>query len=254
MRNNIKEFLKKSVPGVIIVAMLVIPFPSLVIEVLFFLEMAFSVGLFICSLFRNRKSLSYFVVLFCMFALMVNISLTRIALTGFESERQVPVTEFFAGVLGGNSIVIGFAIAMILVIVQIILVSKTCQEVEVATRFSLDSMSQKLFDVDNNLSAGRVTASEAENRKEVIRADVDYFSSLDGSAKFLRGTEKATVLVILVNLLGGLLINMVRLSLSISVSLAAAAKITTGNIILFILPSLVVIFGLGISVKGYKNI
>lgn len=253
MEDKTKELLKNTAVGAVFIAMLIIPFPPLVLEVLFALEAAWSVAILVCSLSRKNKGLPKLVLFFTMFALAVNISFTRAALTGFESGVRVSVAEYFAGVLSGNNYVTGFEIALILLVVQIILESKSSQLIVAAARSSLDGMNRKFFDIDNGLSAGRLTESDAEKQKLAVRGDVDYFSCLDGASRFLSGSVKATVIIILVNLLGGIMINLIKQGLPFADSLSSAAKLTTGNIVIFILPVLVVSYALGLSVRKNKN-
>ncbi len=255
MENKISlKKLLSTIAVVVLAAMLFIPFSSVVNEVLFGIESVFALAILIYSFIKNHKVLPVLVTIFSLLSLVVALSFTRAALTGYESEIQIPVVEFFAGVLGGNDAAVGFVIAVILLVVQIIVVTKGSSRVtEVAARFALDNMNQKLFDVDNNLSEAKLTEEEAEKQKEAICNEVDYYASLEGSSKFLNGVTKATVFVILVNLLGGFLLLWGKLGTPVVDSLMSVARITTGNMVVFLLPVLVVSFALGISATRDKK-
>lgn len=237
----------------VFVAMLLIPFSGSVLEVLFGIEAAFTAVILVYSFLKHRKAMPVLVLFFAMFSLAVNISYTRAALLGYESGDQVSVVCFFADMLGGKSIPTGFIIAIILLIVHVIIITKgTARVVEVAARFSLDSINQKFFDNDEKLAGNQISEEEAEKQKEVVQNEVEWYSRLDGAAKFLNGSLKATIVIILVNLLGGFFVEKLKLGTPFLEGLEAVVRITTGNIVVFLLPSLIVSFALGIIVSRDK--
>ena len=104
------------------------------------------------------------------------------------------MVKAFAHIVAGNNIVIGFVIFIILIVVQVLVVTKGAGRVsEVAARFSLDSMNQKMFDIDNRLNSGAIDEQEAERLKTAIRKEIDFYSNMDGSSKFVSGNVKAGI-------------------------------------------------------------
>lgn len=253
---NTLSFKKLLTMGVtaVIVAMLFIPFPNMAIEIFLGIEAVYAVGILIYSFLKHRKAMPILVLIFAMFALAVNIMFTRAALLGYERGNQVPVVCIFAGLLGGSDYIVGFVIAVILMIVHVVIIAKgSARVVEVAARFSLDSINQKFFDTDEKLAENQISEEDAEKQRKAVRDECDYYASLDGASKFLRGSTKATLLIILVNLLGGFAVEKFKLGTSFLEGLEAAVKITTGNIVIFLLPSLIVSFALGLIATRNKK-
>ena len=119
-----------------------------------------------------------------------------------------------------------------------------------SARFTLDRMIQKFFDIDNKLNQGIIDKREEEKLKENVRKEADYYSNMDGASKFLSGVSKANVFFILVNLAGGMLIQVFKLKTSIGIAIENSMFITVGNVVLFTLPVIVVSFAAGLNITG----
>ena len=254
MKNKIVDFIMYNIIPVVmilIVLMMLIPLPVIVVESLIGIEALFSVAILVYSLTKNRVAMPKLVLMFSLFSMALNISLTRISLTGYESGISVPLAGIISGTIGGKNYIIGGIITVILLTAQILIISKGgCRVSEVNARFTLDSMNQKLFDIDNKLNQGIIDKKEEEILKENMRKEVDYYSNMDGASKFLSGVSKANVFFILVNLAGGILTQVFKLKTSIGMALENTMFITVGNVVLFTLPVLVVSLAAGLSITG----
>ena len=254
MKNKILDLIMYNiipVAMILSVLMMLIPLPVIAVESLIGIETLFSVVILVYSFTKNRVAMPKLVLVFSLFSMALNISLTRISLTGYESGISVPMAGIISGTIGGKNYIIGGIITVILLIVQVFIISKGgCRVSEVNARFTLDSMSQKFFDIDNKLNQGIIDKKEEEILKGNVRKEVDYYSNMDGASKFLSGVSKANVFFILVNLAGGILIQVFKLKTSIGMALENTMFITVGYVVLFTLPVIVVSLAAGLSITG----
>lgn len=254
-----------AVMAIVVVLMLVVPLPKFLIDTFMILNLALSVVILLVVIYTPRPSaFSSFpqVILFAtIFGLGINISSTRLILTANGSNpnqlasTQSSMVQAFADIVtGGNNIIIGFVIFIIIIVVQVVVITKGASRVsEVAARFTLDAMSTKSFDIDNQLSQGYITEDEAKKMKEELRSDIDFYSNMDGSSKFVSGNVKAGIFITIINLIGGFAIGMLKNHLSFSESLSIYANLTIGDGLLSQLPSLMLSFATGILVTGDKS-
>lgn len=254
MKNKIVDLIMYNiipVAMILSVLMMLIQLPVIAVESLIGIETLFSVAILVYSFTKNRVVMPKLVLVFSLFSMALNISLTRISLTGYESGISVPMAGIISGTIGGKNYIIGGIITVILLTVQVFIISKGgCRVSEVNARFTLDSMNQKLFDIDNKLNQGIIDKKEEEILKGKVRKEVDYYSNMDGASKFLSGVSKANVFFILVNLAGGILIQVFKLKTSIGMALENTMFITVGNVVLFTLPVIVVSLAAGLSITG----
>lgn len=254
MKNKIVDFIMYNiipVTMILAVLMMLIPLPVIAVESLIGIEALFSIAILIYSFTKNRVAMPKLILVFSLFSMALNISLTRISLIGYESGISVPLRGIISGTIDGKNYIIGGIIIVILLTAQILIISKGgCRVSEVTARFILDSMNQKFFDIDNKLNQGIIDKKEAEILKENERKKIDYYSSMDGASKFLSGLSKANVFFTLVNLAGGILIQVFKLKTSIGMALENTMFITVGNVVLFTLPVIVVSLAAGLSITG----
>lgn len=254
MKNKIVDFIMYNiipVAMILIVLMMLIPLPVIAVESLIGIEALFSVAILIYSFTKNRVAMPKLVLMFSLFSMALNISLTRISLTGYESGISVPMAGIISDTIGGKNYIIGGIITVILLTIQVFIISKGgCRVSEVNARFVLESMNQKVFDIENKLNQGIIDKREEEKLKENLRKEVDYYSNMDGASKFLSGVSKANVFFILVNLAGGILIQVFKLKTSIGMALENTMFITVGYVVLFTLPVIVVSLAAGLSITG----
>ena len=264
-KGSVLSFITKNIVAVAIVLgvfLLFIPIPKFMIDLSMILNLAFSIIILLVVIRIPRPSdfqtFPRIILLQTLFSLAINISSTRLILTGdFRNgtlQGQSAMVQSFAKIVAGNNIVIGFVMFIILIVVQVLVVTKGAGRVsEVAARFSLDSMNQKLFDIDNRLNSGVIDETQAEMLKEAVRKDIDFYSNMDGSSKFVSGNVKAGIFITVINLVGGFIIGMVMNGMDFSKALSTYSTLTIGDGLTSQLPSLIISFAIGLLVTGTKS-
>ncbi len=264
-RGNILKFITGNiVPVAVVLAVffLFVPIPKFLIDLSMILNLALSIIILLVVVRTPRPSdFQSFprVILFqTLFSLGINISSTRLILTGKMQAgtlaNQSDMVKSFARIVAGNNLVVGFVIFIILIVVQVLVVTKGAGRVsEVAARFSLDSMNQKLFDIDNRLNSGAIDEAQAELLKEAVRRDIDFYSNMDGSSKFVSGNVKAGIFITVINLLGGFLVGMIMNRMQFTEALNTYSTLTIGDGLTSQLPSLIISFATGLLVTGTKS-
>ena len=248
---------------VLVIFLLFIPIPKILIDLCMILNLAFAVIIMLAVLSTARASdfqtFPRIILVQTMFGLGINIASTRLILsaktvsTGISSEQSAMV-QAFANIVAGNNIVIGFVIFIILIVVQVLVVTKGAGRVsEVQARFSLDSMSQKFFDVDNRLNSGMIDDEEAKRLKDAIRKEIDFYSNMDGSSKFVSGNVKAGIFITVVNLIGGFIVGMRFNGMNFTDALKTYSILTIGDGLMSQLPSIIISFATGLLVTGTKS-
>lgn len=252
------------VAAVIVIAMLVIPLPKVFIDLLMILNLAISITILLIVIYTPRassfSSFPQLILFVTLFGLGINISSTRLILSAQGNNlsalhnTQSAMVQAFASIVAGNNLIIGFVMFIILIVVQVVVITKGAGRVsEVAARFTLDSMSVKQFDIDNQLANGSITDEQANRMKEELRRDIDFYSNMDGSSKFVSGNVKAGIFITVVNLIGGFIVGMVQHKLDFQTSLNLYSTLTIGDGLLSQFPSLMLSFATGILVTGDKT-
>ena len=263
--NFLQTIINNAVPVALIVTVLMmfIPLPKMLIDLA--MVMNFAIAIVILMVVISSKNASDFstfpqVVLFTtLFGLAINISSTRLILTAqvtgsgsnINMEGQSSMVQSFANIATGNNIVVGFVIFLIIMIVQLIVITKGADRVsEVAARFTLDAMNPKMMDISQEENSMKITQEEAEAKRNKIRRDISFFSAMDGSTKFVSGNVKAGIFITVINLVGGFIIGMIKNNLSFTDALASYAKLTIGDGLLSQLPALIMSFATGLLVTA----
>jgi len=265
-RGKVISFIENNfvaVAAVLVVFLLFIPIPKVLIDLCMIINLAFSIIILLRVLSIPRASdFQTFprIILFqTMFGLGINIASTRLILSAKAvangvSAEQSAMVQAFANIVAGNNIVIGFVIFIILIVVQVLVVTKGAGRVsEVAARFSLDSMQQKYFEVDNRLASGAIDDQEALRLKDSIRKEIDFYSNMDGSSKFVSGNVKAGIFITVVNLIGGFIVGMVFNSMDFGDAIKTYSILTIGDGLMSQLPSIIISFATGLLVTGTKS-
>lgn len=247
---------------VLTVFLVIVPIPKFLIDLSMILNLAFSIIILLQVVRIPRpsdfQSFPRIVLLQTLFSLGINISSTRLILTGKMQggalANQSDMVKAFSRIVAGNNLVVGFVIFIVVIVVQVLVVTKGAGRVsEVQARFSLDSMNQKMFDVDNRLNSGDIDGAQAEALKAAIRRDIDFYSNMDGSSKFVSGNVKAGIFITVINLLGGFLIGMIQNGMSITEALNTYSTLTIGDGLTSQLPSLIIAFATGLLITGTKG-
>ena len=249
IRQNLAKFdftgLGIPVLVLLIMAMLVLPLPALLLDFLFTFNIVISLVIIMISI-STRKPLEFSsfptVLLFAtMLRLALNVASTRIILveghTGHEAAGKV-VSAFGEFVIAGNYVV-GFIIFAILMIINFIVVTKGAGRVsEVNARFTLDAMPGKQMSIDADLNAGVIDQATAKKRREELAQESDFFGAMDGASKFVSGDAIAGLLILLINLIGGLAIGVIQHGLSVSDAGKIYTLLTIGDGLVAQIPSL----------------
>lgn len=264
-RGKILNILQKNIVAVAVIMavfLLFIPIPKALIDLSMILNLSFAIIILLVVISIPRpadfQTFPRLILFQTLFSLGINISSTRLILAGkFRGTQligQSNMVQAFAKIVAQDNLVIGFVIFIILIIVQVLVVTKGAGRVsEVAARFSLDSMNQKLFDIDNRLNSGVIDEVEAERLKESIRREIDFYSNMDGSSKFVSGNVKAGIVITVVNLVGGFIVGMVFNGMSFNNALSTYSSLTIGDGLTSQLPSLIISFATGLLVTGTKS-
>ncbi|MBR1695760.1 MAG: FHIPEP family type III secretion protein, partial [Selenomonas sp.] len=197
---------------VTIVVMMIIPLPTLLLDMLICLNITIAL-LLVMSVIYNKEALDLSIfpsllLITTLFRLALNISSTRlILLDGYAGEV---ITAFGNFVVGGNPVV-GFIMFVILVAINFIVITKGSERVaEVSARFTLDAMPGKQMSIDADLNQGAITDAEAKIRREKIQHEADFFGAMDGASKFVKGDAIAAIIIMLINIAGGFVIGMMQ--------------------------------------------
>ncbi len=264
-RGTILKFISGNalpVAVVLTVFLVIVPIPKFLIDLSMILNLAFSIIILLQVIRIPRpsdfQSFPRIVLLQTLFSLGINISSTRLILTGKMQggalQNQSDMVKAFSRIVAGNNLVVGFVIFIVVIVVQVLVVTKGAGRVsEVQARFSLDSMNQKMFDIDNRLNSGAINEEQAEVLKAAIRRDIDFYSNMDGSSKFVSGNVKAGIFITVINLLGGFLIGMIQNNMGFTEALNTYSTLTIGDGLTSQLPSLIIAFATGLLITGTKG-
>ena len=240
----------------LILAMMVLPLPTIMLDVLFTLNIALSMIVLLVSL-NARRPLDFSVfptvlLLTTLFRLALNVASTRIILlqghTGPEAAGKV--IESFGNFLVGGNYTVGLVVFLILVIINFVVITKGAGRIaEVAARFTLDSMPGKQLAVDADLNAGFITETEARSRRAEISRESDFYGAMDGASKFVRGDAVAAIIILLVNLIGGVTVGLLQHNLGMTEALGRYALLTIGDGLVTQIPALIISTAAGLVVS-----
>ena len=193
---------------VLVVCMLIIPLPPFLIDLFITLNIAAALAILVSTLYMKKaldlSSFPSLLLLTTLFRLAINVSVTRLVL--LEGDAGHLVEAFGKFVVGGN-VVVGLVIFLILIVIQFVVVTNGAGRVaEVAARFTLDAMPGKQMAIDADLNAGQITDEQAKQRRAEISQEADFYGAMDGASKFVKGDAMAGILIVLINLLGGIII------------------------------------------------
>jgi flagellar biosynthesis protein FlhA len=233
-----------------IVVMMVIPLPAGVLDLFLTLNITIALTVVMVAIY-NVEPLDFSVfpsllLMTTLFRLALNVSSTRlILLNGYAGDVILSFGNF---VVGGNAIV-GFIMFVILIIIQFIVITRGAERVaEVAARFTLDAMPGKQMSIDADLNAGLIQDSEAKARRIKIQREADFFGAMDGASKFVKGDAIAAIIIIVINIVGGFIIGMVQLNLSVTQALQQYTLLTVGEGLVNQIPALLISTATGLVV------
>jgi len=238
-----------------ILAIIIVPLPSGILDLLLTVSMAIAVLILLISLYVPKPTdLTTFptlILIITLFRLSLNIATTRMILSnGHEGPDAVSdiITSFGNFVVGGNY-VIGIILFAILVLINFMVVTKGSTRVaEVAARFVLDSMPGKQMAVDADLNAGLIDDAQAKKRRAEILQDANFYGAMDGSSKFVKGDAVAGIIITLINIIGGFLIGVFQHDMSVADSASTFTLLTIGDGLVGQIPALIISTATGIMI------
>ncbi len=228
----------------------IVPIPSALLDVLLIFNISVAlVILFNCLFVQEVLDMSFFPTLLLfttIFRISLNVSSTRLILKTGDPGNVVTT---FGSFVGGNDMVIGTIIFVILLIVQFVVINKGSERVsEVTARFTLDAMPGKQMAIDADLNTGAITDEEAKKRREKIQMESSFFGAMDGATKYVKGDATAGLIITFVNLIGGTVMGMTRSGLGFQEALMQYGILTIGDGLSSQIPSLAISMATGILV------
>lgn len=235
---------------IMIVVMMVIPLPPLLLDILIMINISLSLTIILVAM-NTKEALQFSIfptllLLTTLFRLGLNVSTTRSILT---NQTGGEVVETFGSFVVGGSPIIGILIFLILVIIQFLVITKGSERVaEVAARFTLDSMPGKQMSIDADLGAGMISDQEARKRREKVNQEADFYGAMDGASKFVKGDAIAGIIIVLINIIGGLLIGVIVHKLPIGEAAQLFTLLSIGDGLVSQIPALLISTAAGIVV------
>lgn len=233
-----------------IVFLIIIPVPPLVMDFLLIFNITLSIIILLTTMYV-KDSLDFYVfpsilLVTTLIRLALNISSTRLILT--HAYAGGVIQAFGSFVIGGNPVV-GFIIFLIIAIVQFIVITKGAERVsEVAARFTLDAMPGKQMAIDADLNAGLITEREALERRKQVQQEAKFYGAMDGASKFVRGDAIVSIIVIIINIVGGFIIGMAMKGMDANTALHTYTLLTVGEGLVNQIPALLISTATGIIV------
>ncbi|HKT72900.1 MAG TPA: flagellar biosynthesis protein FlhA [Steroidobacteraceae bacterium] len=245
MRELIRTGVGVPVGVLAVLAMVVLPLPPMALDVLFTFNIALSIVI-VMAVFYVARPIEFGVfptvlLLATLLRLALNVASTRVVLLNGHSGPQAAghVIESFGEFVIGGNFAVGVVVFIILTIINFVVVTKGSGRIsEVSARFTLDAMPGKQMAIDADLNAGLITQDEARLRRAEVRAEADFYGSMDGASKFVRGDAVAGILILFINILGGLAIGTIGHGLSVGDAGRTYTLLTIGDGLVTQIPAL----------------
>ena len=240
-----------SVGLVLVVCMMVLPLPAPLLDVLLTINISLSVVIMLVCLF-TKEPLDYstfpvVLLISTIFRLGLNVSSTRLIL--LEGKAGEVIHAFGQFVVGGNYVV-GFIIFIILVTINFMVITGGAGRVaEVSARFTLDSMPGKQLSIDADLNSGLINETQAKERRRKLEREADFYGTMDGASKFVKGDATAGILITVINIVAGLVIGVWQLHMDIMTALSTYTILTVGDGLVSQIPALLISFATGLIIS-----
>jgi flagellar biosynthesis protein FlhA len=233
-----------------IVLMMILPIPTWLLDLLLVINISLALMILLVAM-NSKEALQFSIfpallLITTLFRLALNISTTKLIL-GQGNAGSVVAT--FGSWIAGGQIAIGFIVFLILVVVQFIVITKGSERVaEVAARFTLDAMPGKQMSIDADLNAGLINEQQARERRSKIEREADFYGAMDGASKFVKGDAIASIIILLINLIGGFIIGMTVHGLAFADALSTYSVLTIGDGLVSQIPALLISTAAGLIV------
>ncbi|MDN0074597.1 flagellar biosynthesis protein FlhA [Crenobacter sp. SG2303] len=257
---QLKRFNVTSLAGpvliILILMMMVLPLPPIMLDMFFTFNIAMSIIVLLVGIgVRRPLEFSAFpavLLVTTLLRLSLNVASSRVILLEGHSGPDAAghVIEAFATFLVGGNIAIGVVVFVILTIINFVVITKGAGRIaEVSARFTLDAMPGKQMAIDADLNAGLIGEDEARKRRATITEEANFFGAMDGASKFVRGDAMAGILIILINIVGGLIVGVVQHDLGVADAAHAYTLLTIGDGLVAQIPALIISTAAGIVVS-----
>lgn len=238
-----------------IVGLIIIPLPTSLLDIFIVTNLTIAINILLITLFtKSVLEFSTFLTVLLittMFKLGLNMSSTRSILTTGNGGRVIGA---FADVVAGENYIVGIILFVIIMIVQLVVVTNGSGRVsEVSARFTLDAMPGKQMAIDSDLNSGAITEEQARQRRKDLQREADFYGSMDGASKFVKGDAIAGIIIVLVNLIGGTIIFTAKGDLSITDALSQFGKLAIGDGLVSSIPSLLISLATGVIVTRSED-
>ncbi len=236
---------------VVIVLMMVIPIPPQLLDLLLTINISLSVLILLVCLYTKEpldySSFPTILLVATLFRLGLNVTSTRLIL--LEANAGSVIESFGQFVIGGNYVV-GFVIFVILVIINFMVITGGAGRVaEVSARFTLDSMPGKQLSIDADLNSGLIDEKEAKLRRKKLEREADFYGTMDGASKFVKGDATAGIIITVINIVGGLIIGILQLKMEPATALSTYTILTVGDGLVSQIPALIISTATGLIIS-----
>ena len=253
IKNNLDVLVAFGVIGIVL--MIIIPLPKPLLDLLLALNITLSIVIILITMFTtNVLQLSVFPTLLLvttLFRLGLNISSTRLILT--EADAGNIIAAFGDFVIRGNYVV-GIIIYLIIMIIQFMVITNGAGRVsEVSARFTLDAMPGKQMAIDADLNSGMIDEVTAKKRRQDLQSEADFYGSMDGASKFVKGDAIAGIIVTVINIIGGIIIGVMQMDMAIGEAAQTYVRLTVGDGLVSQVPALLISTASGILVTRSGN-
>ncbi|MCX7885532.1 MAG: flagellar biosynthesis protein FlhA, partial [Caloramator sp.] len=239
-----------AVSVILIVLMIIIPLKPWMLDVLLAFNISFSLIIVLLTMFTTEVlEFSIFPTLLLittLFRLGLNISSTRLILGQAQAGK---IIEAFGNFVVGGNYVVGFILFIIIIVVQFVVITNGAGRVaEVAARFTLDAMPGKQMSIDADLNAGIISEAEAKDKRKKLQMEADFYGAMDGASKFVKGDAIAGIVIVVINIIGGIIIGILFHNMSAMDALTRYALLTVGDGLVSQIPALLISTASGIIV------
>ncbi|MBS7336500.1 MAG: FHIPEP family type III secretion protein, partial [Thermoguttaceae bacterium] len=241
-----------ALPAFAIVSFLALLFklPTPVMDILLTVNLAISASIFLTTFFVRKplefSSFPTVLLTSTLYRLVLNVSTTRLILTQGDAGH---VVDAFSRFVAGDSIVVGSVIFLIFVVIQFVVITKGATRIsEVTARFTLDALPGRQAAIDFDLNAGNITESEAKTLRAELSEQSDFFGAMDGASKFVRGDAIAGLVIVVINLIGGLCVGLIQNGMSMSEAASLYARLTIGDGLVSQVPAFLISLATGLLV------
>ena len=236
-------------------AMVVLPLPPTLLDILFSFNIALALVVLLVTIYTKRPlDFGIFPAVLLIATIMrlaLNVASTRVVLLEGHNgpDAAGKVIEAFGAVVIGGNYAVGIVVFLILIIINFVVVTKGAGRIaEVTARFTLDAMPGKQMAIDADLNSGLITQEEARVRREEVTSEADFYGSMDGASKFVKGDAIAGIIILVINLVGGVFIGMMQHELSFSAAMEVYTLLTIGDGLVAQIPGLLLSIGTAIIV------